>query len=381
MEIWGNYKIQNNMIHNINENEEMNSLLLNINLDLEEKKYTKIIKRSAEYIRKYPEEIAFYILISIAYSGKGKFNESLKILKSAEEKFHSHFDMFYQLAKVHEELGNFIEAEEYYHKSIEATPDNISIIKADCWNDLGVLKYNLGFEDEAKECWRRALDINPDDFEANNNLYDTPGKSDIFESLMHNYDLFEKIQIRKYLEKNNIKSFNSKKKKGNILKYIESEWTNNISGKLTTLANLTDAEKEIYFNKIEIDYTKPVPEAGLPVLDDPGFKEFSSKFNFLPENGISYVMSVMPALNHYGTGLERITQIAGGSEITKNEIELFKWAYEMGKIVVKISGSKSEKEFLNLADELSLILTKRITDGNKSEEIFMKILREMTGEE
>lgn len=368
------------MIHSINENEEMNSLLLNINLDLGEKKYTKIIKRSAEYLRKYPEEIAFYVLISLAYSGKGKFNESLKILKSAEEKFHSHFDMFYQLAKVNEELGNFKEAEEYYHKSIETTPESISIAKADCWNDLGVLKYNLGFEDEAKECWRRALEINPDDIEANKNLYDIPGKSDIFETLTHNYDLFEKIQIRKYLEKNNIKSFKSKKKKGNILKYIESEWTNNVGGKLTTLENLTDAEKEIYFDGIEIDYTRPVREAGLPVLDDPGFKEFSSKFNFLPENGISYVMSVAPALNHEGISLERMSEIAGGSEITKNEVEIFKWAYEMGKIVVKISGSKSEKEFFKLIDEVSLILSQRITDGNKAEEILIKIIKEMAGE-
>jgi tetratricopeptide (TPR) repeat protein len=362
-------------------------------MDYEERKYTKIIKKSEEYLRKYPDEMSFYILISLAYSAKKKFNDALKILKRAEERFHSHFELFYQIAAVYSDLDNAEEAEKYYRKSIEATPPEFESSKADCWNDIGALKSNQGLEDEAKEFYRLALEIDPDHENAGDNLYELESEDyedyedyeddEMFEdSIQDSYDddfeLFHSIQQKIYLKGRNRIKFKSQVEEDEINRHILNAWTKRVAGEIHLAESLNEDQKVEWYNSIEIDFSGEPAEAEMPVINDPLHKEFAAIFSFLPPNGLSFLMIAFPYLRAVGISENYIASISKTNEISSEDKDKFIWAHEIGEKIFKLSESKSEKAFIKKTDEIISIAAQRLS-RDKAEKIFIKLIEGMTG--
>jgi tetratricopeptide (TPR) repeat protein len=375
------------MIHNIDEHQEMITSLNNLNTDFENGKHTKIIKHSEDYLRKYPDEISFYVLISLSYSAKKKFSDALKILKRAEEKFHSHFDLFYQIAAVYSDLDKAEEAEKYYRKSIDATPPEFELSKADCWNDIGALKSNQGLEDEAKEYFKRALEIDPDHANALDNLYGLDNgdfeENEIFGSPIANsydkdYELFHFIQHRIYLKANNRNKFKSKAEEENINMHILNAWTNNVAGEIQLSKTLTEDQKAEWYNSIEIDFSGEPERVEMPAINDPLNKEFIEIFSFLPPNGLALLMIALPFLRAVGISEYDFVVIRDEKEITAENKEMFIWAYEIGDKLFRLSDSKSEKEFGKRYNEILSIVSRKLSK-DKAEEILRKRIEGLAG--
>jgi len=375
------------MIHNIDKQEEMNTSLLNLNTDYEDGKYTKIIKKSEEILRKYPDEISFYILISLAYSAKKKFNDALKILKRAEEIFHSHFDLFYQIGAVYSDLDNAEEAEKYFRKSIEATPPEFELSKADCWNDIGALKSNQGLEEEAKEYFKRALEIDPEHENAGENLFglendeyeeDVNFIKSFDDSYDEDFDLFEYIQQRIYLKGQNRTKFKSKAEEDRINMHILNAWTNLIAGEYSLAETLTEDQKAEWYNSIEIDFSGKPEKIEMPVINDPLHKQFSEVFSFLPPNGPSVLMLALPFLKAIGISEYDFASIKDEKEITAENKDMFIWAYDIGDKIFKLSDSKSEKDFRKRIDKILEIAAQRLSD-EKAKKILFELIERMAG--
>lgn len=375
------------MIHNIDEHQELYSSLLNLNTDYEEGKYTKIIKKSEEYLRKYPDEIAFYIIISLSYSAKKKFSDALKILKRAEEKFISHFDMFYQIATVYSELDNTEEAEKYYRKSIDATPPEFELSKADCWNDIGAMKSDQGLVEEAKEYFNRALEVDPDHENALDNLYgfdngnfedDEIFGNPVSDTYDKDFELFQYIQQRIYLKGNNRNKFKSKAEEDRINMHILNSWTNNIAGEISLAKTLTEDQKSEWYNSIEIDFSGEPEKIEMPVIKDPMNKEFIEIFSFLPPNGLSLLMLALPFLRAVGISEFDFVSIRDEKDITAENKEKFIWAYEIGDKIFRLSDSKSEKEFGKKFSEIIRVASGKLK-REKAEEILQKRLEGLAG--
>jgi len=375
------------MIHNIDKQQEMNTSLLNLNTDYEDGKYTKIIKKSEEILRKYPDEISFYILISLAYSAKEKFNDALKILKRAEEIFQSHFDLFYQIGAVYSDLDNAEEAEKYFRKSIEVTPPEFELSKADCWNDIGALKSNQGLEEEAKEYFKRALEIDPEHENAGENLFglendeyeeDVNFIKSFDDSYDEDFDLFEYIQQRIYLKGHNRTKFKSKVEEDRINKHILNAWTNLIAGEIRLTQTLTEDQKAELYNSIEIDFSGKPQKVEMPVINDPLHKQFSEIFSFLPPNGPSVLMLALPFLKAVGISEYDFASMKDEKEITAENKEMFIWAYDIGDKIFKLSDSKSENQFIKRFNEILSIASRKLSK-DKAEEILRRRIEGLAG--
>ena len=375
------------MIHNIDEHQEMIASLTNLNTDFENGKHTKIIKHSEEYLRKYPDEISFYVLISLSYSAKKKFNDALKILKRAEEKFISNFELFYQIAAVNSELGNTEEAEKYFRKSIDATPPEFELSKADCWNDIGAMKSDLGLEEEAKEYFKRALEIDPDHENALDNLYgfenrdfddDEISGSPTAGSYDKDYELFHNIQQRIYLKSNNRNKFKSKSEEEKINIHILNSWTNNVAGEILLSKTLTEDQKAEWYNSIEIDFTGEPERIEMPAINDPLNKEFTEIFSFLPPNGLALLMIALPFLRAVGISEYDFAVIRDEKQITSENKEKFIWGYEIGEKLFRLTDSKSEKEFGKRYNEIIKIVSRKLSK-DKAEEILKKRIEGLAG--
>jgi len=77
-------------------------------------------------------------------------------------------DILNETGLIYDELGRVRLAEDYYRRALAADDQCFS-----AWNNLGVLAFTRGDYTEARRCFSRSLELNPESYSARENLKDT----------------------------------------------------------------------------------------------------------------------------------------------------------------------------------------------------------------
>lgn len=220
--------------------------------------FEKIIAESEKAIINYPDNRFFYIMNSIAHSQINQKKKALEILKKAEEKFPIDYEVLFQLAKLYEDLKDFLSAEKYYKKSYELTPKEFKDARSDCLNNIGALYWELNLRDTALEYWQLAVKEYPKNTKAVANLkncsnkYGEPVSVDkLFDDMYH----FKKIQSWRYFQTKKKKEFTSEEEVTKVIAIINDAWNKHIAPEKEKLDNSTVEEINKWFDSIDLDFS------------------------------------------------------------------------------------------------------------------------------
>lgn len=348
---------------------EENDKLIHLNQLLLNGKYDQIIKSGDKYIRKFPGQSFFYTILSISYSQLGEFEKALEILRRAEKNFPEDYEVLFQLAKVNEDLEKFDEALDYYDRSVKCTPSEYKDAISDCLNDMGALKYRLGFKEEAIEYWERSLEADPSNEKARSNInYFDKGISTVnSDYVFYQYKVFEEIQTNKYYSEKGISKFKNKAWKKKFLLAVENAWIRKVMPDMNLMEEYDDEELEEWYESIEIEDPEEVkkPDSPMPELDKDTMELLNKTFSFLPEDGIVTAIAAGPALNMEGIDDETIAKmIKGVRKISGKDKEVLIWAYDIGKILIEIAIAGNRKKTDKLIDRLIETMRIRLEDND-----------------
>ena len=105
------------------------------------------------------------INIGVAYNRVGKAQESLEVLLSIINENMDDEIVVSALANTYLNLKMYDKSELFYVKLLEITSSK----NADAWNNLGVVKYWKNDFKAAKECFKKAYELNPNHPDAGKN--------------------------------------------------------------------------------------------------------------------------------------------------------------------------------------------------------------------
>lgn len=86
---------------------------------LDQGKFESAIEQGKNYIKEFPEQVFFYIGISLGYSESGDTDKGISFLEQAEKKFPDSYELLFQLGKMYEDKFNFTKAIKYLFKPPE----------------------------------------------------------------------------------------------------------------------------------------------------------------------------------------------------------------------------------------------------------------------
>ena len=131
-----------------------NRLSVMINL-FKTRRFEELIDKGTVLIKKFPNQIIFYNITSLAYDAIGKRNEAKKILIRALKLDPNNFNVLNNLGLISANSGDNVEAEKYYQRALELNPDF-----TDTLINLGNLKTEQNKDEEAKDLFISALKVN-----------------------------------------------------------------------------------------------------------------------------------------------------------------------------------------------------------------------------
>lgn len=407
------------IIFNINQNEIDN--LKHLQKLLNDHKFLQVIQEGRKARNKYPKNFFFYTIPSIAYSLTNRLEDAFQLLKDAEQKFPDSYEVLYQLAKIHEEIKEYDDAEKYYKKSYEVTHADYNDARAECLNDLGVLYWKMHRKDEALESWKLALSEgsfgmeDPKNIMAQNNLRDFTneyGKPSSVSPLMDDVFHFRNIQMEKYLQSKNLTEFQSMEETDKIIQLISDSWNRNIAPERERLDSSSALEKTKWFESIEIDFSegsfgdaepstkeeksklfkslktkssgpkdpldkskskkrneKPPLRGKKFSEEEKAIEEFKRKFPFLPEDGLIYTTIASPFLFKAGFEPDRLREIIKEGTQDEGEQDMLLWAYDIGSNLFYSVIEEDEEEAEDLLYE-ALDIAAEFLDEDEIEEAF-----------
>ncbi len=348
--------------------QEVNSLMMDGN-------YKKVIEEGKKAISKYPNNSLFYISVSIGYSQIGNTKEAFRVLKQAEKKFPSDYEVLFQLAKVYEDKSEFNNAEICYKKSYKYTPKDKTQSRSDCLNDLGVLYWNQHRKFEALEQWKLAVAENPKDKKAKRNLKDFTneyGEPAAVSPLMDDVFHFQKIQTEKYFKSHKKNNFSTKEEADKIIGIISTVWNQQIAPDKDKIDRLPAKDKSQWFENVKIDFSKTKPmkmqdmnQGDLNFADDEfpeniildereivnTLNEINDAVDYLPPYSILLLPFLSPLLVKAGLKQKRVEEILEKNNPREEELEILQWAVEIGDIMIEIVETKKLKEKEILREE------------------------------
>ncbi len=230
-------------------------LVLNL---MQKQRYRQAIPHAKKLLQNHPRSVIPYILLSTCQSQIGKPSEALKVLKKGEVLFSDDFDVLYHMAETYVELGEYEKAEPHYRKSLELTPPDKHEERSECCVGLGVALWEQQKEDEALSMWRLALQYNPNNHTAKENLehlanaYREPATvSNVMEDLHH----FRRIHQERYLRSVGRQEFETLKEAERVLGAIMNAWNQHIAPRGKEVDMMTPAEKTELFKSVEFEFT------------------------------------------------------------------------------------------------------------------------------
>ncbi|MBK8552314.1 MAG: hypothetical protein IPL53_15105 [Ignavibacteria bacterium] len=345
---------------------------------LNEKNYLAAITEAKKCIAKGTKIPKIYWLISHAYINTEQYEEARKILHEGENKFPDYSDFYYNLAEAYSALNHTDSAIKYYALAAENEDPSDKKSVSHCLTKLGEQKSLKGENEEALLLWKKALQLNPKNkFARTCILIHKKGSlMPDMDKLKNTLDLhreFQKIQTAVYLNNNNLKKFSSDEEKNKVVSKIGSAWKSEIIPNIDIIEKLPEAGRREWFERIKIDFFNEYifNTSADQILYE---KEVNARFPYLPENGILHVYTARPALSFKGIPEDKLLNFMSGTEKpNKKEIELIRWAYEIGyryNNQEKFQGKKL-KEHL---DSLSELISKKFRDKNDAGLILYKML-------
>lgn len=218
-------------------------------------------------------------------------------------------------------------------------------------------------------------------------------------TLEKDYKLFERIQVKKYLESKNKMDFSTDFEETVILERIGNYFEDCIISEKLKLLNLNKKAKEEWFKSIDIDYSD-LEEDFDEYLDDDEYEvdeidddedyddeefwdavdvdewldglikkenlydeeeiadlyvlspeEYDELFSFLPKGAWEVFMFCIPLFEAYGFPFKRLKEIFSGASLTNFEVEFFKWAHDFLLSVISILIEKNDKKRKKLLDK------------------------------
>lgn len=336
---------------------KLNELLLN-------KNYKEVIKRVKKDIKKYPDNYFFYIVAAISHSMENEYDEALKLLLEAKDKFSNNNEIYFQLGKIYQDLRDFENAIKSFEESYELTEENDEVLRSECLNEIGVVYWDMGRKDEALEQWKLALMENPKNIEAYNNVreltneYDEPvAVSPIMDDIFH----FQKLQIDKYLKFASKREIDDGSEMQNVIGLIMETWNEVVTHEQEKLDSLSTKEKTDWFNSIDIDFSKE-PDYQFPLLNDDQFDneyyDMLTIYDTLDEEDILFVPFTFPFLLALGIPQNRLDHLFSSVvEPTDYEIDMMDWALAIVDILLdmEFEGTKADekKEGIKIAIEIA----------------------------
>ncbi len=126
--------------------------------------FDEVIPAAKKLLKVSKDQILFNIL-SLAYQGKGDYNNSINLLKKALKSNPKNIFFLNNIGLSYFKKNELIKAEYYYKRAIEINPNYINSL-----NNYGNLMKELNLFDEAKKYFERALLIKDDNLQINYNL-------------------------------------------------------------------------------------------------------------------------------------------------------------------------------------------------------------------
>jgi tetratricopeptide (TPR) repeat protein len=138
--------------------------------------YRKDMAQAKQYLNRAVKDFALdrkKRSMALEYLGEialeeGSYGEAIHLLEQANEVYPAMIKSerrWVLLAEAHHLKGEERQAIEYLKTAVEQNP-----CSAQVWNDLGVLLWGHGKSDQARQCFRTALQIDPEYPDAKNNL-------------------------------------------------------------------------------------------------------------------------------------------------------------------------------------------------------------------
>jgi len=196
--------------------------------------FKKVINKSEELIKKFPNNPFLFNILGLALYGIGKNLVAIDKYKKALDLDANFLPALNNLANSYKSIGNFEKAELYYNKAIDKKPDYFQAI-----NNYANLKSLIFDYSSAIELYERALKINEKD------------KTILF-SLANAYHAIgntkKTIKIISKIILENPKHTSAHKLLSSIINYSEEEANLNDMEKLSLDNNLTDSQKvDLFF--------------------------------------------------------------------------------------------------------------------------------------
>ena len=142
--------------------------------------FDEVINEASSLLKKRKHQVFFNIL-SLAYQATGNFQKSADIMEEALRMNADNPYFLNNMGITQHKLENFIKAEECFLRGIKIAPNYINIL-----NNLGNLKKDLNYTEEAIKFYKKSLSINNSILETHLNIafcYQSLGKYD--DSIYH----------------------------------------------------------------------------------------------------------------------------------------------------------------------------------------------------
>ena len=122
------------------------------------KNFSEAIRKSKIVIKKHPDEILFYNILSLSLSAKNENTEAIKYLDSALNKQPNNIYVLNNLGLIHSKLHIFDKAEYYFQESLKNNPDFF-----DALLNYGNLFLNKNDHKQAITFYKKAFDAAKND--------------------------------------------------------------------------------------------------------------------------------------------------------------------------------------------------------------------------
>ncbi len=128
-------------------------------------KLDEVIFEATFLNKKYPEQDAFYNLLSISYQLKGEYEKSIQLLENALKKSKNNFNFLNNLGLSYYKKKDYDKAEKYFLKVLEIKPNYINAL-----NNLAALYEEINHIDKSEDLLKKSIKINSQVIETNYNL-------------------------------------------------------------------------------------------------------------------------------------------------------------------------------------------------------------------
>jgi tetratricopeptide (TPR) repeat protein len=335
---------------------------------LEDEKYQKALKLLKELDREFPEDEEVILLLAECYHLVDDADNMRRTLLDAMKLWPDWFELPQALADYLLEDDLPEEAEIYFRQALSNDPRISNADLSFVHTGLGAALWGQHKRDDALDAWKHALELDPDNEEADEllalhtNEYNEPASpSPMFDDLHH----FRNIHMERYYELKGDDVFSSESEANEVVGRIMLAWNEHIAPLGASIDDMPAKQKTKLFESVKIDFPKPHPsspkkpkakksdKADDTLHETPGeqrfFRDLEKAFPFIDPEQMALLFTVgIPILDSAGFTAERLFENLHGSPVNEDEKERILWAWDLFDIIVVAERNKGRKKEIEL---------------------------------